>query len=143
MDLLLDALVQKDSYIRLTAAKALGKLNSLRAVEPLILALDDENYFVVSNAAQALGQLGDNRAVKPLILSIEKVAKSALNGVIIALGDLGDPLAIEPIIPLLKKKRYKIEAQNTLVQLTGIDNGKKYKDWKNWWNEHKSKYIHE
>lgn len=53
--------------VQVEAAKALGQLGDLRAVEPLINALQDDFYLVRASAAWALGELGDNRAVNPLL----------------------------------------------------------------------------
>ena len=53
------------------AARALGKLGDIRAVEPLVAALEDEDYGVAMAAAEALGALGDSRAVEPLIAALE------------------------------------------------------------------------
>ena len=43
------------------------KLNDVRAVEPLIEALKDDNKYVREAAASALGRLNDARGVKPLL----------------------------------------------------------------------------
>jgi len=60
------ALKDKSPFARSHAAKALGEIGDVRAVEPLIETLDDENSDVCRNAAQALGKLGDKRAIEPL-----------------------------------------------------------------------------
>ena len=44
----------------------LGEIGDLRAVDPLIEALGDDEGHVRARAAQALGKLGDARAVGPL-----------------------------------------------------------------------------
>jgi phycocyanobilin lyase subunit alpha len=52
---------------RRNAARALGKLGNLKAVEPLIEAMDCLDYYVREAAAQSLEMLGDSRAVPKLI----------------------------------------------------------------------------
>ena len=133
---------------------ALAKLDDQRAVEPLLLALNDMSYYygIVKNVVQTLGSLGDAIAVKPLIHSIDRVNNNKLwtvkeqriviNTIIEVLGDFGDPKAIDYIIPLLKKNNLKANAQKALIQLTGENMGDKYKDWIKWWKEYRSEYLH-
>jgi len=51
---------------RWKAAESLARLGDPRAVDPLIDALDDEDWRVRQKAAWALGYLGDPRAIIPL-----------------------------------------------------------------------------
>ena len=51
---------------RVDAANALGRIGDIRAVEPLIEALKDEDKEVRMEAADALGLIGDTRAIDPL-----------------------------------------------------------------------------
>ena len=72
---LIKGLKAKKGDTRLHAAMTLGEFADLRAVEPLIVLLQqDENEGVRKMAAGALAKLGDLRAVKPLenILENEK-----------------------------------------------------------------------
>lgn len=63
----LAALQHDDFRVRRQAAAALGVLGDTQAVEPLLLALvEDQIAEVRENAAYALGQLEDARAVEPL-----------------------------------------------------------------------------
>lgn len=62
---------EKNIVIRLRAAMILGELGDLRAVEPLMRALEhrlsgDSRYAVANQAAEALGKLGDTRAIGAL-----------------------------------------------------------------------------
>jgi len=50
---------RKDLYVRMSAARALGQIGGLRAVEPLIHALADPQEVRRTAAAEALGSLGD------------------------------------------------------------------------------------
>lgn len=74
VDSLIDALSDKEDKasdggfpLRRNAAKALGKLDNIKAVLPLINCLQCEDYYVRESAAQALEMLGDSRAIPPLI----------------------------------------------------------------------------
>ena len=58
----------EDLIVRGRAALMLGKLGDIRAVEPLIRALEAPGYQTPLYAAEALGKLGDTRAIEPLIL---------------------------------------------------------------------------
>jgi HEAT repeat protein len=62
---LIAVLKDGDKNARQVAAAVLGRIGDARAVEPLIVALEDVN--VCSAAARALAQIGDVRAVEPLI----------------------------------------------------------------------------
>ena len=58
---------RQDPSIRCHAVLALGRLGDLRAVEPLIGALRDDEWEVRDAAVEALGRLGDLRVVEALI----------------------------------------------------------------------------
>jgi HEAT repeat protein len=57
----------EDLIARGRAALMLGKLRDLRALEPLIRALDAPGFKTPVYAAEALGKLGDPRAIQPLL----------------------------------------------------------------------------
>lgn len=72
---LMKELVDETAYVRSCAARSLGNLGDLRAVEPLISALSDRDFWVVGSAAEALGKLGDLRAVAPLTRTLKTFPK--------------------------------------------------------------------
>jgi HEAT repeat protein len=77
-------------------------------VEPLIKALNDEDFRVRSFAAEALGFIGDDRAVEPLIEALKNGdsylrkraawALSKINVKLRAMCETGDDRAVEPLI---------------------------------------------
>ena len=54
-----------------SAADMLGQLGDVRAVEPLIACLKDQDKDIRAIAADALGELEDARAVEPLIACLK------------------------------------------------------------------------
>ena len=96
-------LVCSDEVIQVQAAKALGELGDVRAVEPLIAALRGPDKLRQA-AAEALGKLGDARAVEPLIASLkEDPSENVRQAAAEALGKLGDVWALESLIASLKE----------------------------------------
>jgi len=121
---------------------ALGKLDEAGklgapGVEPLIVALRDEDWRTRCRAAEALGEIGDAMAVEPLIGALKdrnrrvqedatqalgKIGKPAVAPLIVALrdedwgvqkaaaealGEIGDARAVEPLIAALKDKNWR------------------------------------
>lgn len=82
---------------RLVAATTLGDSGNLRAVEPLIGALGDDDVNVVAAAAEALGVLGDTQAIPHLDALILDGGLWTRAAAVVALGRIGDAAAI-PIL---------------------------------------------
>lgn len=80
---------RKDSE-RSGAAYSLGWTGDSRAVDPLIEALDDENWSVRARAANSLGNIGDSRAVGPLIETLDDSDSAVRFSAVGALGSIGD-----------------------------------------------------
>ena len=80
---------QEDLIVRGRAALMLGKLKDLRAVTPLIRALDAPGFQTPINAAQALGKIGDPRAIEPLILFADSSRDKTRDAAVVALKQLG------------------------------------------------------
>ena len=118
--------------LRRNAAKALGKLENLAAVPPLIDCLSSIDYYVRESAAQSLEMLGDTRAIEPLLRLLEGGLEAALyvtgkphlrqpyEAIIEALGTLGATNAIKQIEPFLEHEVPKVQyaASRALYQLT-------------------------
>lgn len=108
---LIDALTDKDGYIRAAAASALGMIRDVRAVAPLIAAMqyhddqvyeDDEDAEARINSAKALGKIGDLRALDALLRAASSEDSQVAAYAIDALGMLGDIRAIPTLIQALK-----------------------------------------
>jgi phycocyanobilin lyase alpha subunit len=119
--------------LRRNAAKALGKLEDLRAIEPLIRCLQFPDYYVRESAAQALEMLGDRAAIPALIKLLDGGIEAAqlfpnkphlvqpYEAAIEALGTLGAIEAISLIEPFLEHFAEKVQyaAARAMYQLTG------------------------
>ncbi len=82
----------------LEKTEVLGKIDDVRAVEPLIKMLEEGN----TNAAYALGEFGDERAVEPLIELLDDDDYVVRLAAAYALGEIGDARAVEPLINALE-----------------------------------------
>ncbi|MCJ7722628.1 MAG: HEAT repeat domain-containing protein, partial [Anaerolineales bacterium] len=98
-DLLLEALGKPAS--RLGAIRALGFTSNLRALEPLIAALQDNDANVRRSAAFALPMLPDPRVVEPLAAALEDADHDVRWEAGSGLAMLKDPRGIDYLIGLL------------------------------------------
>ena len=121
VDGLIEALnYQEDPNIRLAAASALRTVGDVRAVDPLIAALDDEQG-VNEMAALALGEIGDPRAVEPLSKTLGKENWEVRSSAAKALGKIGDDRAVDPLVNLLgdKNENVRWHTVQALEEITG------------------------
>jgi len=98
----------KDSYyhnIWEWVISALGTIGDARAVEPLIVFLNDEHARLCRAAKDALGRIGEP-AVEPLLVLIKESNEKVRMPAIAALGLIGDSRAVEPLITILNEKNY-------------------------------------
>ena len=102
------------SYARRSAILALGRLGDERAVEPLVLALQDEDRYIRREAAKALGELGSPAAIEPLIAALGDSEESVCRSAIIALRVAGDEHAIESLKQLSEDKSFFIRSSNPI-----------------------------
>jgi hypothetical protein len=107
IDFLIKELKAEDRAVRGSAAYALGRIGSERAIEPLLnLLSSDKDSDVRWGAANALGVIGSEGAIDPLlnILSSDKdsdVRWGAAN----ALGVIGSEGAIDPLLNILSSDK--------------------------------------
>ena len=90
-----------ESDFRRSAAYALGRLGDKRAVDPLIKALADDDFYVRWGAVWALGRLGDKRAADPLVKALADKVSNVRKAAAEALEQLGDKRAVDPLIEAL------------------------------------------
>jgi hypothetical protein len=97
------AFKDRDSDIRVTAARALGDMKDNRAVEPLIVALIEPDWRIKAAAAEALGMLGDGSATQPLIAALVGPDWRIKAAAAEALGMIRDSSATQPLIAALSE----------------------------------------
>lgn len=121
--------------LRRNAARALGKLEDSRAVEPLSRCLEFPDYYVREAAAQGLETLNDRRCVAALMKLLNGGVAAATRvpgkphlvqpyeAVIEALGTLGATEAIDLIEPFTEHETEKVRyaAARAMYQLTHED----------------------
>ncbi|MBU7027140.1 MAG: HEAT repeat domain-containing protein, partial [Theionarchaea archaeon] len=104
-DTIIDSAIEKlkdeNSDVRWSAAIALGKIGSEKAVALLIKALADENSYVRGRAAEALGKIGSEKAVALLIKALADENSDVRGSVAIALGKIGSEKAVALLIKAL------------------------------------------
>jgi HEAT repeat protein len=86
--------------MRLDAVIELGRINNVRAVGPLIAALE-RNPGIRSEIAMALGKIGDPRASDPLMALLLDESARTRASVSHALGMIGDVRAVPPLVAVL------------------------------------------
>ncbi|MFW6135641.1 MAG: HEAT repeat domain-containing protein [Chloroflexota bacterium] len=85
---------------RAAAARVLGEMGDVEAVEPLIGALKDRSAIARKNAAIALGQIRSSKAVESLIGVLDDESFAVGTAAALALGEIGDERAVEPLAAL-------------------------------------------
>ena len=99
----IESLQSKNARRRLTAARRLGQLQAVEAVDALAACLKDKDRQVAVAASHALGSIGDPRAVGPMLeaMSAPGAPEAAL---LVDLGRLGDRRAAGKLMTYLKKQ---------------------------------------
>jgi len=105
VSLLVAALHHRFPAVRRTAAEALGRIGDPRAVEPLIIALEDAQ--VVDYAAKALAKIPDPRALQPLIAALRKKRRCSAAEALVA---IDDPRGVEAVVDALKQDHHNLRA---------------------------------
>ena len=104
IDSLIKDLESKEGNVRESAADALGRIGSEKAIEPLIKAAltSAEGGDVRESAADALGRIGSDKAIEPLVKALTSGEEEYVRGrAADALGRIGSEKAIEPLIKAL------------------------------------------
>jgi HEAT repeat protein/energy-coupling factor transporter ATP-binding protein EcfA2 len=101
ISIIVEALKDKNSSVRWSAAETLGNIKSDIAVQPLINALNDENSSVRLYAAEALGNIKSDIAVQPLINALKDENSSVRLYAAEALENIKSETAVKLLINLL------------------------------------------
>ena len=104
-DLLIAALSDENSFVRMKATQVLGKSRDIRAIKPLILRLknDDENS-VRCAAIASLGEIGDPSAIEALGEGLKDPDKTIRIWTTEALKKIQDPRVIVHMISAISDK---------------------------------------
>jgi HEAT repeat protein len=95
---LIQALTDRNAFVRAASAASLGALRARQAVPSLIRALEDDEASVRRAAVQSLGLLGDSAAVPPLLGSLRDANPQVRLQAALVLGALGDARAREGLM---------------------------------------------
>jgi HEAT repeat protein len=96
-------------------ARALGWIGDMRAVQPMINALQAEVPVMRLCAAQALVELVDQRSVEPLIATLHDPVYPVRQWAAEALKRLNDPRAVEPLLEILNDPHPEVRASVALA----------------------------
>ena len=119
-------------YLRESAAKALGMLSDIRAIDPLIRILEtkkgivDKFTFLKERVIEAIGRIGskDDKAFRVLSNSLLDESPYIRLSAIEALSDLNDDRVFELLEPMIKDEEEDV-ARSAINALYSIE-GKKY-----------------
>lgn len=89
----------------------LFKKNSEISIEPLVEALNDENFKVRASAARALGKLKSEKSIEPLIKALKDEDYRVRVAVAESLGIIKSKKAIKPLIQTLKDENAEVRAE--------------------------------
>ena len=125
VELLIDALRDKDNNRRTRAVKASAEMSDTRTVEYLIFILrNDPLGSIRGGAAIALGEIGDSTAVETLMNSLKQDTVLEVRAFAAqALGRIGDKRAVELLITFLKEDSEPILQEYAVVALGEIGDG--------------------
>jgi HEAT repeat protein len=120
IDLLIGIIEHGHEDAKPLAADLLGYSGDVRAVDPLLLALDGVDWKLRIAAAGALGKMGDARALEPLLRALQQGDDEFLRrAAATALGGLGDMRALEPLRGILVTPAAHHELRATAARALG------------------------
>ncbi len=103
---LIRCLDDPDPSVRISAAKALGKIGTEVAIDRLIKSLDDPDPSVRISAANALGKIGTEMGIELLIKCLDNDQSYLRVMAADALGEIGTDATIPKLINLLKNQEF-------------------------------------
>ncbi len=112
---LIEVLQNGERDERWVAAYALGRIGDIRAVEPLIDAIKDEDIY--AEAMYTLSVLGDPRSIEPLIDALDEAHTQRLAGEVLSgFGEAAVPLLIKVLLSESLHHFTRLEAGHALVK---------------------------
>jgi serine/threonine-protein kinase len=109
----------KDDDIRRAAIEILNQTKDERAIQHLIAATRDTDWWVSERAVDALAEIGSAAALPRLLEMLKSGAPRTLPVVVRAIGKLGDAKALALVAPLLERseKDIRVEAIQAVASL--------------------------
>jgi HEAT repeat protein len=118
-DRILEAVKSPSARMRANAARVLGKMRAVPAVDTLIGLLHDPEWQVRRYGVEALGSIKDKRAIEPLVLrladNVERVQRQTVQSLVIF-----GKLATEPLLNALAHEKNKFVLRALLRTLGEI-----------------------
>jgi len=105
--------------MQISAAFALGEIQSDKAIQSLIGVLNNKSDFLRRSAVDALGKIGSDEAVITLIKLLDDETEDVQISVIDALGKIKSEEAVKPLIEVLKYENEDINVQRSVVYALG------------------------
>lgn len=134
IDVIADALIlDRDPDVRAMAARSFLGIPSRKAVENLVLSLQDDPYEAArSNAAWALGEIADKASVPALRKALSDVDTNVRLKAASAVLKMKPKEAVPELITLLgdKSPMVRDRARDALKAITGRDKGPKPENWR-------------
>ena len=129
-----DALRDKSSHVRVSVAKALGRIGDATAIPALGKALSDKSDRVRGAAILSLGRLKASDLVPDLIEHLEDGTWTIRAAACEALAAIGDLRAIVPLIERLPQEQGRMaeDVAAALERLTGQRFGTAEDAWRRW-----------
>lgn len=100
-----------DDFDLYTISNALIKINSNKAVEPLLSALNEVGDSKKRNIIYILSNIGDQRVIEPLINQLNAKSAHVRRRAVEALGNIKDKKAVEPLIEALNDKTVIVRSE--------------------------------
>jgi serine/threonine-protein kinase len=122
---LLGALRDKDWWVRVRAADALGSIGGPAVIEAVLELIKDEDEFIRRAAVEILNNTKDERTFDCLVNALQDSDWWVRERAVDALAHLGDPRAVQALCPMLgddvDTNRVVIRALGTLGEPKALD----------------------
>src|SRR5690606_26408005 len=115
---------------RRAAVEILNTCKDKRAIDHLIAAIDDKDWWVSERAADALAEIGDPKAL-PAVLKMLARNDRSIPVALRAVGKLGDEKALGHVLPYLRRpeREVKLAAIEAIAELAGEQHAAKIREF--------------